>query len=119
MITARSQQSLHPNELLELTVSSSEGTEVGDTAITVEPELTSGNSYKYKVLVNAAPVEYDQILTTGWTDWDGEDEITAETGKVITVVEVDENSKAKAAGHATVVAKAEEEDEDEDDGPEA
>lgn len=94
-------------------MSSVEGTEEGDTTITVTPELTEGNSYKYKVLVNAAPVVYDQILTTGWTDWDGETDITAETGKVITVAEVDENSKAKAAGHATVVAKAEENSEEE------
>jgi len=97
---------LHPNDLLDLTVSSAEGTETGDTKITVTPAALTGDSYKYKVGTSAASVTVGQTLTTGWTAWNGTDDITAETGKVITVAEVDGSNKAVGAGHATVTAKA-------------
>lgn len=49
---------------------------------------------------------YDQVLTTGWTAWDGTADITATTGQKIVVAEVDSNNKAKKAGITTVTAKA-------------
>lgn len=88
-----------------LTVTSSAGTASGDTALTVSPSLTSGNSYVYKVGTAAADVVYGQLCKTGWTAWDGTSDITAATGKVLTLVEVDANKRAQGAGSATVTAK--------------
>lgn len=90
----------------ELTVSSAAGTNAGDTAITVSPGLTSGNSYKYKVAANPTMPAYNATCTTGYTVWDGTSDITATTGQKIVVVEVDANNKAKKAGMATVTAKS-------------
>lgn len=89
-----------------LTVSSVAGTEVGDTKITITETKGAGNSYVYKVGTAAEDVVYGQLLKTGWTAWDGTSDITAATGKKITVAEVDGNKRAKAAGRATVTAKA-------------
>lgn len=90
----------------ELTVTSAEGTETGKTAITVEPEKAEGNSYKYKVAANPTVPTYNTTCTSGYTNWNGTDEITATAGQKIVIVEVDSNNKAKKAGIATVVAKA-------------
>lgn len=89
-----------------LEVTSAEGTNSGDTKITVSPELTSGNAYKYKVAANPTMPAYDATCTTGYTVWDGTADITATTGQKIIVVEVDSNNKAKKAGSATVTAKS-------------
>lgn len=94
-------------ELGELTVASVAGTDTGDTKITVTPELTLGNAYKYKVAANPTIPAYDASCTTGYTTWDGKADITAATGQKIVVVEVDSNNKAKKAGMATVTAKTE------------
>lgn len=90
----------------ELTVTSNEGTTTGKTAVTVEPAKVEGNSYKYKVAANPTMPEYDAVCTSGYTAWNGTDEITATSGQKIVVVEVDSNNKAKRAGIATIVAKA-------------
>lgn len=89
-----------------LTVSSVAGTASGDTKITITETKGDGNSYVYKVGTAAEDVVYGQLLKTGWTAWDGASDITAATGKKITVAEVDGNKRAKAAGNATVTAKA-------------
>lgn len=89
-----------------MTVNSEAGTEVGDAKITVTPALTSGNVYKYKIGTEATPVTLDMNVQN-WTAWDGEADITAETGKVITMVEASADYKAKKAGSATVVSKEE------------
>ena len=88
-----------------LTVTSSAGTNVGDTALTVSPSLTSGNKYKYKVGTAAETVVYGQNVKN-WSSWDGSADITAATGKVLTLVEADANYRAQLAGSATVTAKA-------------
>ena len=89
-----------------LTVTSAAGTASGDTAITItEAKQAATDTYVYKVGTAAVDVTYGQACKTGWTAWDGTSDITAETGKVITVVEVDTAKKAQAAGHATVTAK--------------
>lgn len=90
----------------ELTVTSAEGTTTGKTAITVEPEKAEANSYKYKVAANPTAPTYDAVCTSGYTNWNGTDEITATSGQKIVVVEVDSDNKAKRAGIATIVAKA-------------
>lgn len=94
--------------LANMTVSSSAGTASGDTAITISGySQPSDETYKYKVADTTAPtVKYGQKLTTGWTAWDGTSDITAATGKKITVASVDSNSRAQAAGNATVTAHA-------------
>ena len=89
-----------------LTVNSAAGTNTGDTKITVSPEKESDNNvYKYKVATEAVTVVYGQNVQS-WTPWDGESDITAETSKVITVVECDGAYQAQKAGNATVTAKA-------------
>lgn len=89
-----------------LVVTSIAGTVTGDTKITVTPTLTSGNSYVYKTGTTVTLPTYNEILTTGYTVWNGTADITATTGNQILVVEIDSTSKAKKAGIATVAAKA-------------
>lgn len=101
---------LRPNfnvsELVALTVASTAGTAVGDTAIAVSGyELGRGESYVYKVDTTAAPVALGQNLST-WTAWDGTSDITATTDKKIVVAVIDATSAAVAAGNATVTANA-------------
>lgn len=88
-----------------LTVNSAAGSKSGDTKVTVTPEKAgAGNVYKYKVAEAETTVEYGKNVKN-WTAWDGESDITATTGQVITVVECDSTYKALSAGHATVTAK--------------
>lgn len=87
-----------------LTVSSEEGTEEGDTRITVSEGKTEGDVYKYKVGTNEVNVTYDMNVRS-WSAWNGTDEITAETGRILTLVEATSGYKARKVGHVTVVAK--------------
>ena len=89
-----------------LNVTSEEGTSTGKTKITVTPALTSGNSYKYKAAANPTMPRYDAVCTSGYTAWNGTDEITATTGQKIVIVEVDSANKAKKAGIATIASMA-------------
>lgn len=88
-----------------LTVASVAGTNSGTTKLTVTPAKSSGNLYKYKVADTASAVTYGQNVQT-WTAWDGTADITAENGKIVTVVECGSDYKSKSAGSATVTAKA-------------
>lgn len=88
-----------------LTVSSVAGTATGDTKVTISPEKTEDNLYKYKVAEAAVEVKYGQSVKN-WTAWDGSKDITADTGKKITVVECDAEFRAVKAGSATVTAKS-------------
>lgn len=88
-----------------LTVSSVEGTATGDTKVTISPEKAADNLYKYKVADTETTVTYGQNVKN-WTAWDGSKDITAETGKKITVVECDAEFRAVKAGSATVTAKS-------------
>lgn len=94
------------SQLGTLTVSSVAGTANGDTRITITEPKGDGNSYKYKVADAAVDVTYKQSVRN-WTAWDGTSDITAETGKTITVVECDAEYLALKAGSNTVTAKAE------------
>lgn len=93
------------SKLGTLTVTSAAGTATGDTKVTISPEKAEGNSYKYKVAEAAVEVKYGQNVKN-WTAWDGSKDITAETGKKITVVECDAEFRAVKAGSATVTAKS-------------
>ena len=91
-------------ELDELTVASAAGTTAGTTSVTVTGHtLGTGEGYVYKVADAAQSVYYGDDLST-WTDWDGSADITAASGKKITVAVVDSNDKAVAVGNATVVS---------------
>ena len=81
--------------------------------IIVFPELTvtgytlkSGESWAYKVTTGTAATVLPGEVVSGWTAWDGDDDITAATGKKITVAVTDANGYALAAGSTTVTAKA-------------
>lgn len=87
-----------------LTVTSSAGTTSGNTSISVSPAKGTGNSYKYKIGDNPVSVALNQNVQT-WSPWDGAMDITADTGKAITIVECDSAYKALKVGSATVTAK--------------
>lgn len=87
----------------KLTVTSEAGTTAGNTVITVSPELTNGNSYKYKTAANPTMPAYEQTCTTGWTAWDGTSEIAATAGNKIVIAEVDANNKAVKAGQSVII----------------
>lgn len=86
-------------------VTSVAGTTVGKTAITVDRATGTGESYVYKITDSAVPVDVGDSTSSGWTAWNGEDEITAATGKIITVA-IAKSNKVVAYGSATVTAKA-------------
>lgn len=90
-----------------LDVESEAGTAVGDTKLTVTGyTLQSGESYVYKTNATAAPTVKLGDDLTGWTAWDGDDDITATTDHKITVAVKGADGTAVAAGSATVTAKA-------------
>lgn len=68
---------------------------------------SSSESYKYKLASAPVSVAYEDVLTTGWSSWDGSADIVATTGQYITVaVVVTASNKAKAAGSVMVTATA-------------
>lgn len=92
--------------LTALTVESAAGTAVGDTALTVSGyTLKSGEGWKYKVGDTAATVLPGEVIS-GWTAWDGDDDITAATNKKLALVAVNAAGQAIAYGSCTVTAKA-------------
>ena len=89
-----------------LKVISAEGSSSGKTAITVTGyTLSNGDSYKYKVTDDEIVVRKGDSTASGWTSWNGSAEITAATGKHITIV-VSNTNAVVAAGETTVTAKA-------------
>ena len=96
----------NPNPTLgTLTVSSAAGSTAGQTAITVQPTITQGNHYVYQTGASVTlPTEYGADVSSGWTAWNGTDEITATTGNEIGIVEADSGNKAVKAGKTTVTA---------------
>ena len=92
--------------LIALTIVSAAGTAVGDTALTVSGhELASGESYVYKVTTGTAATVLPGEVVSGWTAWDGDDDITAATDKKLALVVVNAAGQAIAYGSATVTAK--------------
>ena len=91
-----------------ITVQSAAGTAAGDTKLTLSGYTPgAGESYKYKVATDTAPaVALYEVLDSTWTAWNGTADITAATGKKITVASVDSTGAAVAAGSATVTAKS-------------
>lgn len=93
-------------QLTSLTVASEEGTLAGDTAIEVDPEKGDDESYAYKIGDAAQTVTYGMDVS-GWTAWNGTSEITAASGKIITVVTANALNRATGSGYTSVVAKEE------------
>lgn len=94
-------------EFAALTVQSAAGTAAGDTAVTVTGYTpASGESMKYKVGDAAQPVSLGSTIDNTWSTYTAGTDITAATGKTITVVAVDAGGYVVAAGSATVTAKA-------------
>ena len=94
-------------ELTTLTVNSAAGTAVGDTAVTVSgASVPTGGGYVYKVADSAPVIGYGELPGSTWTEWDGNDDITAATGKYITVAIADADGLVVAAGSKIVTAKS-------------
>ena len=87
--------------LKSLAVTSEAGSTAGKTAVTVSPAKGASNSYVYKVGDAPEVMSYGKDLSA-WTDWDGSAEITAATGKILNMAEVDSNDKAVGFGFAVV-----------------
>jgi len=92
--------------LKALSVSSAAGTASGDTKITIAQSITEGNTYKYKTGASITLPVFGQILTSGWTAWNGTADITATTGNKIVIVEVNAANECQAMGETTVTSKA-------------
>lgn len=91
-------------ELGILAMTSVAGSSVGKIDISVTPALTSGNSYAYKTnpTLIAEPNYLDSA--SGYTSWNGIDEIEAEDSHYIAVVEVNNNNKIVKFGQTSVVS---------------
>ncbi len=96
-----------PSTLGELDVTSAAGTvAVGDTVVTINPDTPAeGNKFVYKLGTTYTTFEYDQALTTGWTDLDSGDTIAAGANTKVTVAEVTAEGKARKRGIAALVKK--------------
>lgn len=90
-------------DVAALTVVSAAGSSSGKTAIAVTETKGTGNTWKYYVGNAAEAVTYGQDVSGG-TTWDGSADITAATGKVLTLVEADSDGKALRVGTVTVTA---------------
>ena len=89
-------------KLEKLDVKSAAGTTSGKTKITVTPEKTVENTYVYRIGADPQLPYFDAVCTSGYTTWDGTEEITAKTGDKILIVEITKDKKARKAGVASV-----------------
>lgn len=90
-----------------LKVKSEEGTNAGNTKITVaDTTLSDTESYAYKFTDMGYLPCYLSDGSNGYTKWDGKSEIAAESGKYIVVAVANAENKIIKAGAALVVAKA-------------
>lgn len=105
----------YPTSLVALTVSFAEASASGKTAPTVSGyTLRSGDKYLFKLgtgtqAANAPKVGIGEILSTGWSAWDGESAITVasgDDGKYATIAVVNAFGEAIAAGSGAVDRKS-------------
>lgn len=89
-----------------LTVVSTAGTAPGTTAIEVTPAKTGQNVYYYQIGEDLELPEYNADCSA-MTQWDGEEDIKAQTGSKILIVEC-QGTNARAAGIQTITASEEE-----------
>lgn len=89
-----------------MNVASAAGSTTGYTAITVSASASASQSYVYQTGVGLyVPGKDSTLVGSAWTSWDGDDEISADTGLDIVVAIIDANNKSVHAGIATVVSK--------------
>lgn len=90
----------------ELHLTAVEGTNAGNTAITMDEQLMSmKNAFKYKINASAATTVTYGMDVKNWSKWDGVSEITAAKGSHVTIVECDRNYKAVRSGDVVSAAK--------------
>lgn len=100
------------NTLESLIITSMVGANVGTTAISVSPSLTQGNYYLYSITDNITTLpNYDEKITDmdTWKYWDGSNDITANTGQILRIIEVTAGGGdlARKGGYTTVVSHTE------------
>ena len=92
--------------LAKITLVAEAGTAAGNTKITVSGYTPGdGESYKYKVGDAANNVYLGETIGADWTSWNGSADITAASGKIVTIVSV-KSGKALAAGTVASVPHA-------------
>lgn len=105
----------YPTELKAMTVTFAESGTSGKTDPTVSGVTPrSGDSYKFKIgsgtsATDAPKVSVGEILTTGWSAWDGSADITVaagDDGKYATIALVNAFGEAIAAGSGAVDRKS-------------
>ena len=96
-------------EIKDLTLTSVDGTESGDTKITIAEDPLFDNT-KYYYETNADENELTDVslndTLTGFTEWDGKSDLTITDDHYIQVVEVNKDGKALAKGSVQVNTKA-------------
>ena len=91
-----------------LTVTTVEGTHIGDTAPSVaEAKLNVGNTYMYSTSADETTPAYNDICDTdaGFAAWNGTADIVTTNGFDLLIVEVDNDFQAKAAGQVIATVK--------------
>jgi hypothetical protein len=81
-----------------LTVTSEDGTETGDTKLTVAGSRLAGTSLVYTVSDTSIDTPTLDDVLEGWTAWDGTSDITVAHGKYVGVAEVLHNGMVKSFG---------------------
>lgn len=94
----------------ELTVSSAAGTNVGETVLTKNYTLASGEHFVYKVgSASAAPaIAYHEEADYSWAEWSGTGAINvgaSADGKKLTLAVVDNYGRAIKSGNCTLAVK--------------
>lgn len=83
-----------------LAVTSTAGASTGKTKLEVTPALAAGNSYRLKTGTDLETPTINQDVAA-WGEWNGTDEVAANTGEDIVIVEADAMGRAKKAGSTT------------------
>lgn len=87
-------------ELGQLVVTSTPATEAGKVTLHVSPEKDVYTN-KYMMMVGAdEPTlpKYGEVVSTGYTQWNGKEEVSAASGQYISVLECDHDGKALSGG---------------------
>ncbi|MEG2621417.1 MAG: capsid protein [Clostridia bacterium] len=100
-------------EIGTCTFTSAAGTNSGDTKLTITAPTSAntltGSRYFYATASSTPPtaLTYGQNAAnnTGWTEWDGESDVTATNGYKMTMLVTDAIGRVYYAGNATVVSK--------------
>lgn len=90
--------------LSELVVVSVAGTTSGKTAIYVNPQKETENTYRYRSGQSVSYPVYNEDCTSD-NEWDGTSELSIETGQKVMIIECNGQGKARKAGIATVTSK--------------